>query len=83
MTEAAVMDWIGRQLDCSLVEGSVFLIIGLITALLLHPTHTLPRHPAPPPPPPPPPRPHTIAAFTAIFGFTSFAMVGALSLIHI
>ena len=35
MTEVAVMDWIGRLLDGSLVEGSVFLVIGLIGALLL------------------------------------------------
>lgn len=77
MTEVAVMDWIGRLLDGSLVEGSVFLVIGLIGALLLIVSIVFdgifevfdfgdgPLSLT------------TIAAFTAIFGFTSFAMVGA------
>ena len=77
MTEVAIMDWIGRLLDGSLVQGSVFLIIGIIGALLLIVSVVLdgifevfdfgdgPLSLT------------TIAAFTAIFGFTSFAMVGA------
>ena len=77
MNETAIMDWIGRLLDGSLVQGSVFLIIGIIGALLLVISVVLdgvfeifdfgdgPLSLT------------TIAAFTAIFGFTSFAMVGA------
>ena len=70
-------DWIGRLFDGSLVQGGVFLIIGIVGALLLIISVVLdgvfdlfdfgdgPLSLT------------TIAAFTAIFGFTSFAMVGA------
>lgn len=71
------MDWVSRLLDGSLVAGGVFLIIGIIGALLLLVSLVLdglfdafdfgdgPLSLT------------TIAAFTAIFGFTSFALVGA------
>lgn len=71
------MDWIESLLDGSLVQGSVFLIIGIIGALLLIISVVLdgifevfdfgdgPLSLT------------TIAAFTAIFGFSAFAMVGA------
>lgn len=73
----AITDWIERLLDGSLVQGGVFLIIGIIGALLLVISVVLdgifevfdfgdgPLSLT------------TIAAFTAIFGFASFAMVGA------
>ncbi len=71
------MDWIESLLDGSLVQGSVFLIIGLVGALLLIISVILdgifevfdfgdgPLSLT------------TIAAFTAIFGFSAFSMVGA------
>ena len=77
MIEVAVADWIGRLFDGSLLQGGVFLIIGIVGALLLIISVVLdgvfdlfdfgdgPLSLT------------TIAAFTAIFGFTSFAMVGA------
>ncbi len=73
----AIMNWIERLLDGSLVQGGVFLIIGIIGALLLVISVVLdgifevfdfgdgPLSLT------------TIAAFTAIFGFAAFAMVGA------
>ena len=72
-----ITDWISSLLDGSLVEGGVYLIIGLIGALLLVISVVLdgifdvfdfgdgPLSLT------------TIAAFTAIFGFAAFAMVGA------
>lgn len=72
-----IMDWISRLLDGSLVAGGVFLIIGIIGAVLLLISLVLdglfeafdfgdgPLSLT------------TIAAFTAIFGFTAFALVGA------
>lgn len=71
------MDWIESLLDGSLAQGGVFLIIGIIGALLLIVSVLLdgifevfdfgdgPLSLT------------TIAAFTAIFGFSAFAMVGA------
>ena len=72
-----MLDWINRLLDGSLFEGGVFLVIGIIGALLLIVSVVLdgifevfdfgdgPLSLT------------TIAAFTAIFGFAAFAMVGA------
>ena len=73
----AVMDWLGRLLDGSLLAGGVFLIIGIVGGVLLLISILLdgifdafdfgdgPLSLT------------TIAAFTAIFGFTAFALVGA------
>ena len=73
----AIMDWLNRLLDGSFLAGGIFLIIGVIGAVLLLISLVLdgifdafdfgdgPLSLT------------TIAAFTAIFGFTSFAMVGA------
>lgn len=72
-----IMDWIERLLDGSLVTGGIFLIIGIVGGVLLLISLLLdgifeafdvgdgPLSLT------------TIAAFTAIFGFTSFASVGA------
>lgn len=72
-----MFDWIERLLDGSLVAGGVFLIIGIVGALLLVISVVLdgvfdifdfgdgPLSLT------------TIAAFTAIFGFAAFASVGA------
>lgn len=72
-----IMDWIDRLLDGSLVTGGVFLIIGIVGGVLLLVSLLLdgifdafdfgdgPLSLT------------TIAAFTAIFGFTAFASVGA------
>jgi len=69
--------WIDRLLDGSLFAGSVFLVIGIVGAVLLLVSLLLdgifdlfdfgdgPLSLT------------TIAAFTAIFGFTAFALVGA------
>ncbi|MDI6022542.1 hypothetical protein QBL02_03175 [Leucobacter sp. UT-8R-CII-1-4] len=73
----SIAEWFERLLDGSLVTGGVFLIIGIIGAILLVLSVILdglfdafdfgdgPLSLT------------TIAAFTAIFGFSSFAMVGA------
>lgn len=73
----AITDWIGRLFDGSLAAGGVFLIIGIAGAVLLLISLVLdgifeafdfgdgPLSLT------------TIAAFTAIFGFTAFAAVGA------
>ena len=73
----SIAEWFERLLDGSLVTGGVFLIIGIIGAILLVLSVILdglfdafnfgdgPLSLT------------TIAAFTAIFGFASFAMVGA------
>ena len=72
-----IMQWIERLLDGSLAAGGVFLIIGIVGGLLLLVSLVLdgifdafdfgdgPLSLT------------TIAAFTAIFGFTAFASVGA------
>lgn len=72
-----IMNWIERLLDGSLVTGGVFLIIGIVGGVLLLVSLLLdgifdafdfgdgPLSLT------------TIAAFTAIFGFTAFASVGA------
>ncbi|MBK0419510.1 hypothetical protein JD276_10740 [Leucobacter sp. CSA1] len=72
-----VMDWIDRLLDGSLFAGGIFLVIGVVGALLLLVSLVLdgifdafdfgdgPLSLT------------TIAAFTSIFGFTAFAGVGA------
>ncbi len=73
----SIAEWFERLLDGSLISGGVFLIIGIIGAILLVFSVILdgvfdafnfgdgPLSLT------------TIAAFTAIFGFASFAMVGA------
>jgi len=73
----AITEWIESLFDGSLVEGGVFLVIGIVGAVLLLISIALdgifdvfdfgdgPLSLT------------TIAAFTAIFGFASFAMVGA------
>lgn len=73
----SIAEWFERLLDGSLVTGGVFLIIGIVGAILLVLSVILdglfdafnfgdgPLSLT------------TIAAFTAIFGFASFAMVGA------
>ncbi len=72
-----IMGWIERLFDGSLVAGGIFLIIGIVGAILLLLSVLLdgvfdlfdfgdgPLSLT------------TIAAFTAIFGFTAFASVGA------
>lgn len=72
-----IMNWIERLLDGSLVTGGIFLIIGIVGGVLLLVSLLLdgifdafdfgdgPLSLT------------TIAAFTAIFGFTAFASVGA------
>lgn len=72
-----IAEWFESLLDGTLVQGSIFLIIGIIGALLLVISVVLdgifevfdfgdgPLSLT------------TIAAFTAIFGFAAFAMVGA------
>ncbi|EYT55932.1 hypothetical protein H490_0104800 [Leucobacter sp. UCD-THU] len=72
-----IMNWFERLLDGSLVTGGIFLIIGIVGGVLLLVSLLLdgifdafdfgdgPLSLT------------TIAAFTAIFGFTSFASVGA------
>lgn len=72
-----IMQWIERLLDGSLAAGGIFLIIGVVGGLLLLVSLVLdgifdafdfgdgPLSLT------------TIAAFTAIFGFTAFASVGA------
>lgn len=72
-----IMDWLSRLLDGSLLAGGIFLIIGIVGAVLLLISVLLdgifeafdfgdgPLSLT------------TIAAFTAIFGFSSFALVGA------
>lgn len=72
-----MLDWVNSLLDGSLFEGGVFLVIGIVGALLLIISVMLdgifdvfdfgdgPLSLT------------TIAAFTAIFGFAAFAMVGA------
>ncbi len=73
----AIGDWISSLLDGSLIAGGIFLIIGIVGGILLVISLVLdgifdafdfgdgPLSLT------------TIAAFTAIFGFTSFALVGA------
>lgn len=73
----AIGDWLSRLLDGSLIAGGIFLIIGIVGGVLLLLSFILdgifdaldfgdgPLSLT------------TIAAFTAIFGFTSFALVGA------
>lgn len=73
----AVLDWFDRLLDGSLVEGGVFLAIGIVGGVLLLLSLVLdgifdvldfgdgPLSLT------------TIAAFTSIFGFTAFACTGA------
>lgn len=73
----AIMNWLDRLLDGSLLAGGIFLIIGIVGGLLLLISLVLdgifdafdfgdgPLSLT------------TIAAFTAIFGFTAFALVGA------
>lgn len=72
-----IADWFARLLDGSLIAGGIFLIIGIVGGVLLLISLVLdgifdafdfgdgPLSLT------------TIAAFTAIFGFTSFALVGA------
>ncbi|WP_427870504.1 hypothetical protein [Leucobacter luti] len=72
-----IMNWLDRLLDGSLVAGGIFLIIGIVGGVLLLISLVLdgifdafdfgdgPLSLT------------TIAAFTAIFGFTAFASVGA------
>lgn len=72
-----IMDWFGSLLDGSLFAGGIFLVIGIVGALLLIVSVLLdgvfdlfdfgdgPLSLT------------TIAAFTAIFGFAAFATVGA------
>lgn len=72
-----IMDWLRALLDGSLLAGGIFLVIGLIGVILLIISLVLdgifeafdfgdgPLSLT------------TIAAFTAIFGFTAFALVGA------
>lgn len=74
---SGIMDWLDRLLDGSLLAGGIFLIIGIVGGLLLLISVVLdgifdafdfgdgPLSLT------------TIAAFTAIFGFTAFALVGA------
>lgn len=74
---SAIMDWLNRLLDGSFLAGGIFLIIGVIGAVLLLISLVLdgifdafdfgdgPLSLT------------TIAAFTAIFGFSAFALVGA------
>ncbi|MGO2140262.1 MAG: hypothetical protein ACTH30_07590 [Leucobacter sp.] len=71
------MDWLNGLLDGSLIAGGIFLIIGVVGGILLLLSLVLdgifdafdfgdgPLSLT------------TIAAFTAIFGFTAFALVGA------
>ncbi|MGO3146337.1 MAG: hypothetical protein ACTIJ6_01530 [Leucobacter sp.] len=73
----AIGDWVSSLLDGSLIAGGIFLIIGIVGGLLLVISLLLdgifdafdfgdgPLSLT------------TIAAFTAIFGFTAFALVGA------
>lgn len=73
----AIGDWLSSLLDGSLIAGGIFLIIGIVGGLLLVISLVLdgifdafdfgdgPLSLT------------TIAAFTAIFGFTAFALVGA------
>ena len=73
----AIMDWLNGLLDGSLIAGGIFLIIGVVGGVLLLLSLVLdgifdafdfgdgPLSLT------------TIAAFTAIFGFTAFALVGA------
>lgn len=73
----AIGDWLARLLDGSLLAGGIFLIIGVVGGVLLLLSFILdgifdafdfgdgPLSLT------------TIAAFTAIFGFTAFALVGA------
>lgn len=73
----ALGDWLSRLLDGSLMAGGIFLIIGIVGGVLLLLSFILdgifdafdfgdgPLSLT------------TIAAFTSIFGFTSFALVGA------
>lgn len=73
----AIGNWLSRLLDGSLMAGGIFLIIGIVGGVLLLLSFILdgifeafdfgdgPLSLT------------TIAAFTAIFGFTSFALVGA------
>lgn len=73
----AIMDWLNGLLDGSLIAGGIFLIIGVVGGILLLLSLVLdgifdafdfgdgPLSLT------------TIAAFTAIFGFTAFALVGA------
>lgn len=72
-----IMSWLDRLVDGSLIAGGVFLIIGIVGGVLLLISLVLdgifdafdfgdaPLSLT------------TIAAFTAIFGFTAFALVGA------
>lgn len=73
----AIIDWFSRLLDGSLMAGGIFLVIGIVGGVLLLISLVLdgifdafdfgdgPLSLT------------TIAAFTAIFGFTAFALVGA------
>lgn len=73
----ALGDWVSRLLDGSLIAGGIFLVIGIVGGVLLLLSFILdgifdafdfgdgPLSLT------------TIAAFTSIFGFTSFALVGA------